>query len=110
MRVPENVPYGAGFVRDKRFSPLPTPSEFSDMFTILLSFPLTTQPARRVTSRVSAALDSAGTKAGRWGRCEHTFPFSPAPKIEILTGSLPRHEKVPEEFVSEPNTSALPRF
>src|ERR1035437_1291230 len=52
MSMPEDIPPGSGFVRDKRSPPLPTRSEFSGLFTILLSFLLTTQAARRMTSRV----------------------------------------------------------
>jgi hypothetical protein len=42
----------ARFSRDKRSPILPAPSEFSGMFTILLSFLLNTEAARRMTFRV----------------------------------------------------------
>ena len=52
MRVAESFLSPPGFVRDKRSPPLPAPSEFSGMFTILPSFLLTTESARRMTSHV----------------------------------------------------------
>ena len=52
MPMPENVVSAPGYVSDKRSPPVPRPSEFSGMFTILLSWRLTRETARRMTSLV----------------------------------------------------------
>ena len=63
MPMPENVPSAPPLSSvTKSHRTVPTPSEFSDLFTILISFLLTTKAAGRMTSSVRGVRVSGGSR------------------------------------------------